>query len=173
MLYLGGQRGVFLKVVLVFRNFGYDFCGVGGDVWRWLCRHVREKISALQKYEDSTPLKNGERPCTMLYLGRQRGVFSKFVLGFRNFGYDFCGVGGDVWRWLCRHVRRKISTHVHGGTSERSSVRRRWAEILINIWQLSLTPLNALQDQNIPWILVRWKVRQISAEIFTNELWMF
>ena len=55
------------------------------------------------------------------------GGISKFVLGFRNFRYDFWGVGGDVWRWLCRHVRRKISAHVDGGTSERSSVRRRWA----------------------------------------------
>ena len=24
---------------------------------------------------------------------------SKVDLGFRNFGYDFWGVGGDVWRW--------------------------------------------------------------------------
>ena len=42
---------------------------------------------------------------------------SKVVLGFQNFGYDFWGVGGDVWRWLCRHVRRQISAHVDGGPS--------------------------------------------------------
>jgi hypothetical protein len=28
-------------------------------------------------------------PLTMLYLSRQMGVFSKVVLGFQNFGYDF------------------------------------------------------------------------------------
>ena len=55
--------------------------------------------------------------CTMLYLGKQRGVFSKVVLGLRNFGYDFWGIGGDVW--LCRHVRRKVFTHVDGGSSMR------------------------------------------------------
>ena len=40
----------------------------------------------------------------MLYLGGQRGIFSKVVLGFRNFGYDFRVVGemfegdfGDSW----------------------------------------------------------------------------
>ena len=38
MFYLGGQK------VLGFRNFGYDFRGVGGDVWRWLCRHVLENV---------------------------------------------------------------------------------------------------------------------------------
>ena len=27
----------------------------------------------------------------------------------------YWGVGGDVWRWLCRHVCRKISAHVDGG----------------------------------------------------------
>jgi hypothetical protein len=32
----------------------------------------------------------------MLYLGGKKGVFSKVVLGFRIFGYDFWGVGGDV-----------------------------------------------------------------------------
>ena len=33
---------------------------------------------------------------TMLYLGGQSEVFSKVVLGFRNFGYDFLGVGKYV-----------------------------------------------------------------------------
>ena len=32
----------------------------------------------------------------MLYLAEQRGGFSKVDIGFRNFGYDFLGVGGDV-----------------------------------------------------------------------------
>ena len=42
-------------------------------------------------------------------LGWKRGVLWKVVLGIGNFGYDFWGVGGDVWRWLCRHLRRKFS----------------------------------------------------------------
>jgi hypothetical protein len=33
-------------VILGFRNFRYDFWVVGRDVWRWLCRHVFQKISA-------------------------------------------------------------------------------------------------------------------------------
>ena len=72
-------------------------------------------------------------PRTMLYLGAQKGVFSKVVLGFRNFGYDFWGVGGYVWRWLCRPMRRKISAHSVGGTSEQSSLRRRWARTPIGL----------------------------------------
>ena len=48
---------------------------------------------------------------------------SKVVLGFRNFGYDCWRVGGDVWRWLCRHIFRKISAHVDGGASIGSSAR--------------------------------------------------
>jgi hypothetical protein len=47
-------------------------------------------------------------PCIRLYLTGQRGRFSKVVLGFWNFVYDFCVVGGDVWRWLCRQVCRKF-----------------------------------------------------------------
>ena len=43
---------------------------------------------------------------------------SKVVLGFQNFGYDSWGVGGDDCRWLCRHVHRQISAHVHKGTSD-------------------------------------------------------
>ena len=48
---------------------------------------------------------------------------SKVVLWFWNFGYDFLAVGGDVWRWLCRHTHRKISASVNGGPSGGSSVR--------------------------------------------------
>jgi hypothetical protein len=33
---------------------------------------------------------------TMLYLGGQRGVFWKVVLGFWNFWYDFCGKGNSA-----------------------------------------------------------------------------
>ena len=62
---------------------------------------------------------------------------SKVVPVFRNSGYDFWGVGGDLWRWLCRHVHLKISTHVDGGPSGGSRVPRpgergptsAWAEI--------------------------------------------
>ena len=39
---------------------------------------------------------------------RKRGIISKGGLGFRNFRYDFWWVGGDVWRWLCRHVCQQI-----------------------------------------------------------------
>ena len=37
---------------------------------------------------------------------------------FRNFGYEFLWFGGDVWRWLYRHVCRKISAHVDLGRAE-------------------------------------------------------
>ena len=46
MLYLGGKKGVFSKVVLGIRNLSYDFWGVGEDVWRWLCRHVWGRAGA-------------------------------------------------------------------------------------------------------------------------------
>ena len=32
---------------------------------------------------------------------------------FWNFGYDFRGVRGDIWRWLCRHLHRQISAHAN------------------------------------------------------------
>jgi hypothetical protein len=35
-------------------------------------------------------------PCTMTYFGGKGGAFTKVVLGFRNFRYDFGEVGGDV-----------------------------------------------------------------------------
>ena len=40
-------------------------------------------------------------------------------------------LGEDAWRWLCRHMRRKISTHVDGGPSRGSST-------LLDILQLRL-----------------------------------
>ena len=43
-------------------------------------------------------------------------------LGVWNFAYAFLGIGGDVWRWLCIHVRRNISADVDGGLSEVSRV---------------------------------------------------
>ena len=55
------------------------------------------------------------------------GVFWKVVEGFQNLRYDFRRVGGGVYRWFCRHVCRKISARVDGGTSGPSSVRRRGA----------------------------------------------
>ena len=45
-------------------------------------------------------------------------IFSKIVLGLRNFRYYLWGVGGDVWRRLCRHVRWTISAGVKGGWAE-------------------------------------------------------
>ena len=57
-------------------------------------------------------------PPALCYMWADKGgYFQKVVVGFRNFGYDFWGVGRDVWRWLCRHMRRKISARVDGGTS--------------------------------------------------------
>ena len=56
--------------------------------------------------------------------GRKRGVFWKVVIRFWNFGYDFWGVEGYIWRWLCR----KISTHVDWGPSGGSSVRKPGSE---------------------------------------------
>ena len=49
------------------------------------------------------------------------GVFWKVDLGFWNFGYDLGGVGGDVWRWLCRNVHWKISAGVDGAPSRGTS----------------------------------------------------
>ena len=70
-------------------------------------------------------IKNGEPPNPALcHFWQTRGVFSKVVLGFRNFGYLFCEVGGYVWRWLCRHVCQKFSAQVNVGPSGRSSIHR-------------------------------------------------
>ena len=70
--------------------------------------------------------KQFQRPLLALcvYLADKGGLFSKVVIGFQNFVYDFWRVGGDVWRWLYRHVCRKISAHIDGGLSGGSSVRR-------------------------------------------------
>ena len=61
--------------------------------------------------------KSGTPPALCYNRADTWGYFLKIVLGFRNLGYDFWGVGGDVLRWLCRHVRRKISSDVDGGLS--------------------------------------------------------
>ena len=53
---------------------------------------------------------------------------SKNFLGYRIVVYDFWGVGGDVWRWLCRHVCRKNSASVDGGPCGGSRVRRPGSE---------------------------------------------
>jgi hypothetical protein len=56
--------------------------------------------------------------CFFQILGYSKFVLSfnsKVVLGFRNFGYKFLAVGGDVWSWLCKHVRQNIYAHVDGG----------------------------------------------------------
>ena len=59
---------------------------------------------------------------------QKRWVFWKAVLWFWNFGYNFWGIGGDVWRWLCRHMHRKNSTGVDGRLSGGSSMRRPGSE---------------------------------------------
>jgi hypothetical protein len=43
---------------------------------------------------------------------------SKVILRFRKLWYVFWGVGGDVWRWLCRHGCRKIPLVSMGGRAE-------------------------------------------------------
>ena len=57
---------------------------------------------------------------------------SKVVLGFRSFLHSFSEVGGDVWRWLCRHVWR-IFSHVDGGLSVSMHVRRHGREDPIGV----------------------------------------
>ena len=83
------------------------------------CRIPKKNLgSELTKIEGFQPKKLlGDPPFPPLY-ERKRGVFSKVVQGFQKFGYDFWVVGGDVWRWLCRYVRWKISAHVDGGLVE-------------------------------------------------------
>jgi hypothetical protein len=51
-------------------------------------------------------------------LWAERGEFWKEIWNSR---YNFLGVVGGVWRWLCRHLWRKISAHVDGGLSGGSS----------------------------------------------------
>ena len=65
--------------------------------------------------------------------GRKRGYISKKFLRFWNFGFDFLGAGGDVWRWLCRHVRRKFPLASIGG----------WAEGLACADPAARTPIGA------------------------------
>ena len=43
---------------------------------------------------------------------------SSVVLGFRNFAYAFLGVGADVARWLCSHMKLKILARVDGRMRE-------------------------------------------------------
>jgi hypothetical protein len=50
--------------------------------------------------------------------GRTRGVFSKVFLGFRNFGYDFLGVGGDVEGDSADMHARKFPLTSMGGQAE-------------------------------------------------------
>ena len=81
------------------------------------------------------------------------GVFSKVVQGCRNFRYDFWGVGGDIWMWLCRHVRRKFPLMLMGGrangqtwTNGEQGPPSAWAEFLFIIkkqeseWKYSASP---------------------------------
>ena len=73
-------------------------------------------FTALGSHSDSTTDPRGDG-------GRDSGA-----LGFRNLAYDFWGVGRDVWRQLCRHMRGQISACVDGGLSAGSSVRRPGSE---------------------------------------------
>ena len=50
--------------------------------------------------------------------------FTKKTLTQHQFVHALSGVGGDVWRWLCGHVHRRISAHANGGPSGGSHVRR-------------------------------------------------
>ena len=50
------------------------------------------------------------------------------VIGVRNLGYCFWGAGKFFWRWICRHVRWKVSASVDGGLSGGSGVRRPGSE---------------------------------------------
>ena len=77
------------------------------------------------------PKKNG-RPSPLHYaiFGRTNGGIFKNCPRVLKLGI---WLGGGVWRWLCRHVRRKISAQVDGGMSERSSLRRRWARTSIGL----------------------------------------
>ena len=43
------------------------------------------------------------------------GFFSKVITGFRKFWYELVGVGGDIWRWHCKHVHRQLFAHINGG----------------------------------------------------------
>ena len=40
------------------------------------------------------------------------------------FRYNFWGAAGNVWRWLCRHLRRKNLASMDREASDRSPVRR-------------------------------------------------
>ena len=123
----------FLEICLI-EVRGLPFCILANLYWRlqyFSLFFLSVSVSLSQKYNDSNPYKNSgtpPTPLTMLYLGGQRGLFSKVVLVFRNFRYDLWEVGGDFWRWLCRHVWRKISASVAGGPSGGSCVRRPGSE---------------------------------------------
>ena len=77
----------------------------------------------LTKKGDINPQKKSGTPpppCTIIYWGGKGGIFKSCprVLIW------LLGVGGDVWRWLCRHMCRKISASVYWGPSGGSRVRR-------------------------------------------------
>ena len=55
-------------------------------------------------------------------LAKIKYIQERLVIEFWNFRYDFWGVGGDVWRRLCRHACRKISASVDGRLSGVSRV---------------------------------------------------
>ena len=51
---------------------------------------------------------------TMLYLGGQRCAIFESCHRLLNLGYDYWWVGGEVWRWLCRHAPKEFLMSMGG-----------------------------------------------------------
>ena len=75
---------------------------INGCVWKIL-KSYNSKVTCIlllkwDVFDLFFPFWSVQSSCNyaMLYLDGQREVFSKIVVGFQNFGYDFCGVWGDV-----------------------------------------------------------------------------
>ena len=71
-----------------------------------------------QKMEILTPKKIRRPPWPPGGVFFSSSSSSKMVLWFQNYGYELSAVGGGVWRWLCRHVRRKFSLMSMRGRAE-------------------------------------------------------
>ena len=65
--------------------------------------------------------------------GQTRGVFSKVILGFRNFGYDFLGVRGDVEGDSADMRARKFPLTSMGGQAEGLVCADPGARILLGV----------------------------------------
>ena len=85
------------KHFLFFQQGGYfRKLSLDSEILHGLLTHKNKRIQTQKKIRN-TPFPP--------HYELKRGVFSKVVLGFRNFGYDFLGVWGDVWRWLCSYMQ--------------------------------------------------------------------